>query len=346
MELGTKIKFQKVFPEDDLSTVLKKLELSKHKVIFCLDKDGYIVGTITDGDVRRALISDKAGSLNAKTIANQEPLVANKDNLSSILEEAKKKNISVVPVTKNNKLMYCVKTDEISKKMLSTVVIMAGGLGTRLGDLTKDKPKPLVKIKDTPIIKIAINNLINQGFKDFKICINYKGHMIKDYLLENLPEEINLEFIDEKKRMGTAGALFYLKDKLKNDFLLINADVITNLNFSDLLRFHSKRNNFLTVCVNKQMVSIPYGVIEHDNMQIREIKEKPSFNYLYNAGIYVLSPSCLQKVPEDFFDMTDLINENIDKENIGIFPLFEYWKDIGMPLDLKEAIDDYKNVFK
>ena len=94
------------------------------------------------------------------------------------------------------------------------------------------------------------------------------------------------------------------------------------------------------------MVSIPYGVIEHDNMQIREIKEKPSFNYLYNAGIYFLSPSCLQKVPEDFFDMTDLINENIDKENIGIFPLFEYWKDIGMPLDLKEAIDDYKNVFK
>ena len=156
MELGTKIKFQKVFPEDDLSTVLKKLELSKHKVIFCLDKDGYIVGTITDGDVRRALISDKAGSLNAKTIANQEPLVANKDNLSSILEEAKKKNINVVPVTKNNKLMYCVKTDEISKKMLSTVVIMAGGLGTRLGDLTKDKPKPLVKIKDTPIIKLSL----------------------------------------------------------------------------------------------------------------------------------------------------------------------------------------------
>ncbi len=346
MDLRTKIKFQKVFPEDDLSTVLKKLESAKHKIIFCLDRDGYIVGTITDGDVRRALISDQADSLSAKIIANRNPLVANEENLISILGEAKRRDINVVPVTKNKKIMYCVQVDEISKKMLSTVVIMAGGLGTRLGDLTKDKPKPLVKIKDTPIIKILINNLINQGFKDFKICINYKGHMIKNYLMENLPEEVNLEFIDEKKRMGTAGALFYLRDKLKNDFLLINADVITNLNFSDLLKFHSKRNNFLTVCVNKQMVSIPYGVIEHDDMQIKKIKEKPSFNYLYNAGIYVLSPSCLEKVPEDFFDMTDLINQNMDKENIGIFPLFEYWKDIGMPLDLKEAIDDYKNVFK
>ena len=130
MDLRTKIKFQKVFPEDDLSTVLKKLESAKHKIIFCLDRDGYIVGTITDGDVRRALISDQADSLSAKIIANRNPLVANEENLISILGEAKKRDINVVPVTKNKKIMYCVQVDEISKKMLSTVVIMAGGLGT------------------------------------------------------------------------------------------------------------------------------------------------------------------------------------------------------------------------
>lgn len=342
------IKFVRISEDKGLKAIVEALEKSKYKILFCCNNFNELVGTITDGDIRRALIKKNASDLFAKNICNKNPLVISQnsfdDDYIRVEKLAKEKKIDYVPILKDKKIVECIKLNENSIN-LNPVVIMAGGLGSRLGELTKVKPKPLMEINNTPIIVLIIKRLIKQGFKEFNICLNYKSDMIQKVLSDHISKDISVKYFTEKKRMGTAGALFFLKEKLKKDFILVNADVVTNLNFKNLIDYHIKKNALITICANKESIKIPFGVIEQTNLKLRNITEKPSYNYLYNAGIYALSPKILKQIPNDFFDMTELIEQNKNK-NILIYPLFEYWKDIGVPQDLEEANLHYKDVFK
>ena len=332
---------------DTLKSILKALEESKSKVLFCVDTDNSLFGSITDGDIRRALLRHSTAVLTAENICNQKPLYSNDDNIEEVLIKAKKKQIKAFPIVKDRRVSRIFVVDYRAPKKMPPVVIMAGGLGKRLGSLTKDKPKPLVEISENlTIIDIIINNLISQGFSEMHFMLNYKASQIENHLTKKFSDKLSLNFVIEKNKMGTAGSLYYLKDKLKKNFILMNADIITNLDFSALINFHKKNRNLISVVANKTSYQLSKGVIEYSGNRIKAIKEKPSFDYTYNAGIYIINSKCLRDLQEEYLDMPDLINSLIETKKVRVFPLMEYWKDLGILEDLEAAKRDLMNGLK
>ena len=323
---------------DTLKSILKALEESKCKVLFCVDKDNSLFGSITDGDIRRALLKYDIAVLTAEKNMQSKPLYSNSDNIDEVLIKAKKKQIKAFPILKDRRVSRIFVVDYRPSKKMLPVVIMAGGLGKRLGSMTKDKPKPLVEISENlTIIDVIISNLISQGFSEMHFMLNYKASQIENHLKEKFSDKLSLNFVTEKNKMGTAGSLYYLKDKLKKNFILMNADIITNLDFSSLINFHKKNRNLISVVANKTSYQLSKGIIEYSGNRIKAIKEKPSFDYTYNAGIYIINSKCLKDIQEEYLDMPDLINSLIETKKVRVFPLMEYWKDLGILEDLEAA---------
>ncbi len=334
-------------PEASLKDVMSALNNSKYKILFCCYEDGHLIGTITDGDVRRAFLKYESDKLNAKVISNKNPLICREDNPNKILKEANQKNIEFVPLLKDGVLIDILTSNQLINAALPPVVLMAGGLGKRLGDLTKNNPKPLVKLqKNIAIIDIILINLIKQGMSELYVTLNFEWKKIKDYLTEKYSKDISINFIIEKEKMGTAGSMFYLKDRLPENFILMNADIVTSLDFQSLIKFHRKNKNLISVVANKTSFEISKGVIEYSGSIIKSITEKPNKEYTYNAGIYAINKQCIDDIQEKYLDMPDLINEFIPTKKVGIFPLLEYWKDLGLPEDLEQAKRDLVNGLK
>ena len=244
---------------------------------------------------------------------------------------------------KGKNLIKVISINESSSIDLPPVVIMAGGIGKRLGQITKDKPKPLVELaKDTSVIDLILNHLITSGFREFYITLNHMASKIKDYLQANYSKEIKINYIIEEEKMGTAGALYYLKNDIEGNFIVMNSDILTTLSFSSLLKFHQDSKSLISVVGNKTSYEISKGVIKHDASRILAIEEKPKINYTYSAGIYVVNSKCLKKLRKRYLDMPDLIKEFVPTKKVSIFPLTEYWKDIGIPEDLEDAKRDLR----
>ena len=224
---------------------------------------------------------------------------------------------------------------------------MAGGLGTRLRPLTQDTPKPLLKVGDKPILQTIIESFAKYGFEDIVISVNYKSHMIKDYFGDGSQFGVKISYIDEDKRLGTAGALSLLNDKPKEPFFVMNGDLLTNVNFEKFLDFHTFENSIASMAIREHEFQIPYGVIQTNGAKITDIKEKPIQKFFVNSGIYILSPQTLDYIPKDeFFDMPTLFNKLIeDNKNVLSFPIHEYWLDIGRMEELQKAQSEYFGVF-
>lgn len=224
---------------------------------------------------------------------------------------------------------------------------MAGGLGTRLRPLTQDIPKPLLKVGNKPILETIIKNFANHGFVNITISLNYKGEMIKDYFGDGSNFGVNIDYVEENMRLGTAGALSLIENKPNEAFFVMNADLLTDVNFSHLLDFHSFSNSDATMCVREYEYQVPYGVIEVEESNVTSIVEKPIQKFFVNAGIYVLSPKVFDYIPKnEFYDMPTLFNTFIEKEKRVIsFPIHEYWLDIGRMSDFEQAQSEYFRVF-
>jgi len=227
------------------------------------------------------------------------------------------------------------------------VVIMAGGLGSRLRPLTYQQPKPLLKVGTKPILETIIENFVSQGFYRFYLCINYKGHMIKEYFNDGNQWNIDIRYIEEPKRLGTAGALSLLPERPNEPFFVMNGDLLTKVDFVRLLQFHQKQNAVATMCVREYTHTIPYGVTNLDGSKVLDLVEKPTHRYHTNAGIYTVNPEMIDKIPADtFFDMPTLINHLLEEQlHIASFPLHEYWIDIGHIRDFEQARTDYEIFF-
>lgn len=343
----TRLNITTVQKEDNIKSILEKLNASNEKIIFCVNEESKLVGTITDGDIRRAILNQDINKLTANLVCNKNPLICNKKNINQIIEEAKLKKIEYVPLVENDMIINLIYTENYFYKNFPPVVLMAGGLGTRLGNLTKTKPKPLIEVtNDVAIIDVILSKLIKFGLRELYISLNYEWKQIKDYLTKKYSHFLTINFLVEKKRMGTAGSLFYLKEKLDKDFIVMNADILTALDFSALYRFHKKNESLITVVANKTSYEISKGVIEHEDNLISSIKEKPKQDYIYNAGIYAMNQVCLETIEEEYLDMPDLIKKFIPLKKVMIFPLYEYWKDLGIPKDLEEAKKDFKDGLK
>lgn len=321
------------------------------KIAVVTDKNGKLLGTLTDGDIRRGFLKGLNLNNSIKSIYQKKPTIVKKsDSKKKILNIALSKKISQIPVIDENGIVIGLEVleDLIEPSSKSNlVVIMAGGMGMRLRPLTKHTPKPMLKIGDKPILQILIEKFKESGFKNFLLCINYKSEIIKNFFKNGKKFGVNINYVHENKRLGTAGALSLIKKKPKIPFFVINGDLLINLNFQNVLDFHIENKSFATMCVNEYSFNSPYGEVSLNNENILSIKEKPKHKFFANAGIYVLDPLCLDLVPKKYFNMTSLFEELIKNKYKSIsFPLGEYWLDIGRYNDFEKANKDFRKIFK
>ena len=233
------------------------------------------------------------------------------------------------------------------KEYPNKVILMVGGLGTRLRPLTEDTPKPLLKVGGKPILETIIENFKKYGFKNFVFCVNYKAHMIEEYFGNGKKFGVNIEYVYEKERMGTAGALSLLNKVPNEPFFVMNGDLLTNINFEDMLRFHLEHNAIATMGVREYEYQVPFGVVNVKNEKILSIDEKPIHKFFVSAGVYILDSSCINMIPKDkFYDMPTLFDDILKyNDNIVSFPIREYWLDIGRLDEYEKANVEYKEVF-
>jgi len=335
-----------------IKEALKVIDKGTKRIAIVVDNSNKLLGTLNDGDIRRALLNDKTLDTKIIDVYHKNPSVCSiHDTKETIIKTAIKNKVYQIPII--NDEYKLVEVEDLAT-LLSTqnrrnkVIIMAGGLGTRLRPLTDDTPKPLLKVGSKPILETIIENFSNYGFKDIIISVNYKADMIRNHFQDGKKFGVNIEYIEENKRLGTAGALSLLNKKILEPFFVMNGDLLTNVNFEHLLDFHIFGNSKATMCVREYEHQIPYGVIQTQNDKIESIIEKPINRFFVNAGIYLLSPKVLELIPKnEFYDMPTLFQELINKqENVLSFPIHEYWLDIGRIIDYEKANDEYANIFK
>ena len=346
-------KIQKLLlkPTSTVQTALEVIDKGAMKIALVVDDEKKLIGTLSDGDIRRALLGDATLESDIGDIYFKNPTFANiNDSKESIIQKALRKQIYQIPIVDNDGKL--VKIEELSNLLKTDakhnrVVLMAGGLGTRLRPLTQDTPKPLLKVGNKPILETIIENFAKYGFVNITISVNYKADMIKEYFGDGSTLGVNIDYIEESKRLGTAGALSLIKERPQEPFFVMNADLLTNVNFEHLLDFHLLEHSVATMCVREYDYQVPYGVIETDGSLITSIKEKPVHKFFVNAGIYTLSPQVFEYIPKDeFYDMPTLF-EDIIADNLKSvsFPIHEYWLDIGRMEEFEQAQNEYNEVF-
>lgn len=331
---------------------LKIINMEALRVAIVVDEVNTLMGIVTDGDVRRGLLKGISLSESVTTILNQNPITL---PISTSRETALKKmqelDILFIPLVDGANVVGLVTLhDSISTKVVyhNPVFIMAGGFGTRLKPLTDNCPKPMLKIGDKPILETVINSFINAGFINFYISTHYLPEMIKNYFGDGSQLGIKISYIYESTPLGTGGALGLLPKDLPKDLplLMINGDVLTKVDFKRLLEFHVENEADATMCVREFDYQIPYGVINSEGNKIIGMEEKPIQRFFVNAGIYVVSPIVIESVsPNQSIDMPTLLEQHIsERDNVMLFPIHEYWLDIGRMDDFKRAQVDIRTL--
>jgi len=331
--------------------VLHIIDKSSKQLAIVVDKEKKLLGTISDGDIRRAILNNVSLEESVKDIYFKTPTVANiNDSRETIINICTSKKIHQIPIVddKGNLIGLEILDELISKQNKpNRVVLMVGGLGTRLKPLTNTVPKPMLHVGGKPILETIISKFASYGFVNIVLCVNYKSDIIKEYFGDGSRFGVNIEYVLEEKRMGTAGALSLLTEKPTEPFFVMNGDLLTNVNFEHLLNFHLENSAIATMCVREYDFQVPFGVVELDNGKIKSIKEKPTHSFFVSAGIYMLSPSVLPLIPKDeFYDMPTLFDKMIELEQeLVSFPIREYWLDIGRIEEFEKANSEYHEVF-
>jgi NDP-sugar pyrophosphorylase family protein len=227
------------------------------------------------------------------------------------------------------------------------VFLMAGGFGTRLHPLTKDTPKPLLKVGSKPILEMIIEQFISYGFHNFYISTHFKSEQIRNYFKDGELHNISIKYVYEDAPLGTAGSLGLLPDNLSDlPIIVMNGDLLTKIDFKNLLDFHNDNNSKATMCVREYDFQVPYGVVEIENYSIKAIKEKPVHKFFVNAGIYVLNKELINKVDgKSYLNMTDFLERELSDDGVNAFPIHEYWLDIGQIEEYEKANKDFHTVF-
>jgi dTDP-glucose pyrophosphorylase len=320
---------------------LSLIENSTHKIAIVVDENRKIIGSLTDGDVRRGLIAGIALTEKVIEVMNHHPTIAVVGEDLEPYIDALKHNIygQVIIADRDGKLSNIISLKDLLKieQDSGIAVIMAGGKGQRLRPLTETIPKPMVEVGGKPILEHLIKQLANQGFKKVILTVNYKKEIIQEYFKDGSDFSINIEYVQEERPLGTAGSLSLLPHWVDKPFIMLNADLVTNVNFFALKHYHENSGNILTVCVREYQHQVPFGVIEvgSDNC-ITNIIEKPVYSNLVSTGIYAFSPDVLKYIPHNqYLDMPDLISMLKKHTGIGVFSIYESWHDVGRIEDLE-----------
>jgi dTDP-glucose pyrophosphorylase len=317
--------------------------------LFVTDSNDKILGTLTDGDVRRGLINGHELTTPVELIMNTKFEYLTKDTINSVkIQELRNKKIFQVPLLDNEfKMLKVLDLENIKGYISVDVLIMAGGEGTRLRPLTLEVPKPLLKVGDKPIIEHNIDRLIGYGVNNFCISIKYMAEKIKDHFGNGEVKSTNICYVTENTPMGTIGALKLMKNVQNDDVLVMNSDLLTNIDFEDFYNFFKNSDADMAVATTAYHVNVPYAVLElGQDSTVTSLKEKPTYTYYSNAGIYLIKKTIIDFIPEDtFFNATDLM-ESIIEKNLKLvnYPILGYWLDIGNHTDFAKAQEDIKHI--
>ena len=319
---------------------IKSLNESACQIILVVDDKQKLIGTVTDGDIRRCIAKGNDLNCKLKKIMNKNPVtVKGNANFQNIQRIMKMNSILKIPeISKNNKIIklhsWDVKASKIKKNIF---FILAGGRGKRLWPLTKNNPKPMLKISNKPILHNLISDAKNFGFNNFVISVNYKKNKIINYFKNGSKLNVKISYIIEKNPLGTAGSLKLLK-KNKLPIIVTNGDISSNVNFSELLDFHNQNKAFATVVVKQIEKTNSYGVIKTNGIIFKNFVEKPSEKININTGIYVFDPKTINYLPYKKIDMPEVLLK-LKKQNkkIIIYPIHENWYDLGLKKDLLAA---------
>lgn len=341
----------KLNKNSNIQEALEVINRGAMQIALVVDNNDKLIATLTDGDIRRALLSGKTLDSSISNIAFSYPtVVRDTDTKEKVISLSLLKKLNQIPVVdKNDMLIGIIDIKEFfeSQNKTNKVVLMLGGLGTRLRPLTENTPKPMLKVGDKPILETIILSFKKQGFKNFVFSLGYKADIIKEYFQNGEKFGVDIEYVIEEKRMGTAGALSLIKEKITEDFFVMNGDLLTNMNFCDMMDYHLRNNSLATMGVREYEFQVPYGVVNVDGIKIKNIDEKPIHNFFVSAGIYCLSEKILSFIPEDqFYDMPSLFEKLISENLKSIsYPINEYWLDIGRIKEYKKANEEYEEVF-
>lgn len=342
-----------VSPAASIESAISTMDRSALRIAIIVDDQNRLLGTLTDGDVRRALLRQQSLDVPVSQVMCATPKVAQQDwSRERVLAVMESTQLLQLPVVDAEGRVVGLETLHglLEKRLISNpVFLMAGGVGARLHPLTNDCPKPLLKVGDKPILELILESYIKAGFHRFFISTHYLPEMVRDYFGDGTRWGVTIRYTHEETPLGTGGAVGLLPhDEINEPMLMMNGDLLTTLNYRELLDFHNAHQGIATMCVREFEYQVPYGVIQSEGHLIRSMVEKPVQKFFVNAGVYVLSPELVKRVaPNTKIDMPTLLEQVIaEGRGVTMFPVHEYWLDIGRMEDFKRAQVEIGTILK
>ncbi|EGK13931.1 nucleotidyltransferase family protein [Psychrobacter sanguinis] len=340
-------------PESNIREAMRILDETALRIAIVCDDNNKLLGTVTDGDIRRGLLKSCDMQDSVTAVMNKNPkTIKQAHTRQQRIEIFDRYDLLALPIVDNQNYLVGLETlHQVlqPEKRDNPVFIMAGGFGTRLRPLTDNCPKPMLRVGDKPMLEHLINQFRALGFHDFYISTHYMPEVIQEHFGDGSQWNINITYVHEDSPLGTGGALGLLpKDLPELPLIMMNGDVLTKINFDELLDHHQSNGLDATMCVRELEYKISYGVVESDNGLITNMMEKPTYRYHINTGIYVLSPECVLSVqPNTEIDLPTLLKQRMDmNKKVGIYATHEYWLDIGQMTDYQKAQEDIKGFYK
>lgn len=349
-----------VLVDQSILQALKCIDNASLQIALVVDADMRLVGTVTDGDVRRGILAGVKLDEPVTRVMNKTPFTmpAATTRAEAIQVMTVRKYHHLPIVDSEGKLVRLEWLDALLQQEMQdapapfaaediAVVLMLGGQGTRLMPLTEKLPKPMLPVGDRPLLETIVRNFKEQGFRKFFFSVNYKAEVIEAHFGDGSAFGVDITYLHENTRMGTAGALTLLPEGPKGPLIVMNGDILTNNNFHQLINFHRQNKAHATMCVREYQQQVPYGIVQTVGTKLASIIEKPSHSYFVNAGIYVIGPEALSILPPgQYFDMPQFFEAlGAQGYESAVFPIREYWLDVGRLDDLEQARIDYKKVF-
>lgn len=334
--------------EQSVKEALNKLNmLGSDAILFVTDDNGRLMGSLTDGDIRRGFLKGYEFNTNLIEFCQPSPVFIEleKYNIND-LDNYRERNLKIIPILNAEGHVTEILNFRVQRSLLPLdAIIMAGGEGRRLRPLTENTPKPLLKIGGKPIIEHCIDRLKLYGVKNIYISVKYLGQQLVDYLGDGSNKELNIQYIWEDEPLGTIGALSLIDQSLKDHVLVMNSDILTNIDFEDFYRDHMEKEADMSVASIPYKINIPYAVLETNGHRILSFEEKPTYTYYSNGGIYLLHKEIIKSIPRaEKYNATDLMTDVINRGmKLVNYPLLDYWLDIGRHEDFERAQEDFKH---
>ena len=339
-------------PETSLRATIETIDKAALQIALVVDADERLVGSVTDGDIRRALLRGLSLEQQVSEVMNKRPKTASlQDSKAQMIALMEGHHLYQLPVVDHlGRVVRLESLQALYKQPAfpNPVFLMAGGFGTRLRPLTDECPKPLLEIGGKPILETILENFVKSGFRQFFIAVHYRAQQIKDYFGDGGRWGVKIEYINEIEPMGTAGAIGMLPENLPDvPLIVMNGDILTQIDFSRLLAYHNEQQAIATLCVRQYEYQIPYGVVNSQHQQVTGIEEKPLQSCLANAGIYVLDHSLIKTIAGlKKLDMPMLLNQQLAQgEMVSMFSINDYWLDIGREADFLRAQGEFAKYF-